>query len=345
MRSETQRARDMRLSERIARARQVWEHGATSVALQEYDDVLAELELYPSDALLAEALRGKGTVLRETGETEAAHSCYVRSAEAAQRSQLPGAHAHALNCLAIVAQRRGDLRETTRLYDNAARLAAEAEDHRLLGMIEQNRGVLASIRGEAETAEALYTKSFDAFKLAGDTQAMSWILNNLGMLLTRTGKFRGARSALERGLRLAIERNDAVVSSVIRLNLAELWLAAGETKKAHAACSRALDDARSRNDHLTMAEALACRAKIERRLGDFESGIATLRIARYEAAGTEDRLLLAEILRELGELEHARGSPSEARQAWKDAVETFRTAGALTDADSLQQRLIQLHRN
>lgn len=333
------------LEDLVASARHASEGGDTAIALQLYDDAIVQLENSPFYLLLAEALRGKGTVLRETGATDSAYSCYVRSLEVSKKADLVGAKAHALNCLAIIAQRRGDLRETEANYQAASILAEEAADHRLLGMIEQNRGVLAAIRGDTTSARELYRRSFAAFEQAADTQAMSWTLNNLGMLLIRTGDYEGARTALERGLALAKSRNDAVVTSVIRLNIAEMWLAAGEPQQARLACERALSDARARGDSMTVAEALTCRAKIERNLGDFDSALATLRMAQYEAGATQDRLLAAEILREMGEIQRARGRMKAARHAWAKAVETFRIAGADGDADALAVRISILHHN
>ncbi|HEY4671236.1 MAG TPA: tetratricopeptide repeat protein, partial [Gemmatimonadaceae bacterium] len=154
-------------------------------ALSLYDDALSQFSAESIDPFLPEILRWKGTLLREKGETEGAFRAYSMSLEKARLIGSDAAQAHALNCLGTVAQRRCDLKETERLYAQASELAAKAGDARLLGMIEQNRGVLASMRGDFAQAAAFYSNSLGAFEMACDSEPMSWVLNNLGILHTK----------------------------------------------------------------------------------------------------------------------------------------------------------------
>jgi tetratricopeptide (TPR) repeat protein len=260
----------------------------------------------------------------------------------ASRAESVGGQAHAINCLAIIAQRRGDSKESERLYTKAAGLAATAGETRLLGMIEQNRGVLASTRGDFALADACYTNSLGAFEATGDDEPISWVLNNLGMLHIRTRNFGQAREHLERGLEIATKREDATVISVCVLNLAEMWLGMGQLESAEEHCARALEDAARRGDHLTAAGALKCRASIERERGALDKSIATLRIAIYEAQGAEDQLLHAELLRELGDTSRALGNAGAARSAWREAADSFAGIGATKDAAELSARIDSL---
>src|SRR6476660_6276109 len=110
-----------------------------------YDDAIAILERDQDVSMLADTLRWKGTLHREQGETEAAYRCYKQSLAHADRCGSLAARAHGYNCLAIVAQRRGNLTESERMYTEAAAIASKAGEVRLLGMIEQNRGVLMNM--------------------------------------------------------------------------------------------------------------------------------------------------------------------------------------------------------
>ena len=85
--------------------------------------------------------------------------------------------AHAHNCLAIIAQHRGNLIESERLYAKAFELASKAGDVRLLGMIEQNRGVLLNMRGNFVAAEA---RLFNSSAFGGQDERCFVGLNNLG---------------------------------------------------------------------------------------------------------------------------------------------------------------------
>jgi len=107
-------------------------------------DLLPENEPSP---LRADVLRWLGTTLRELGRTTQAESHYEESRALAEAIRYGLGEAHALNCLAIVAQRRGDMESARDKYRRAARQANNAGDYRLAGMVGQNLGVLANIQG------------------------------------------------------------------------------------------------------------------------------------------------------------------------------------------------------
>lgn len=325
--------------ELVERARLAEKAGESAKALGFYDDALAAFGRGSTDPFLADVLRWKGTLLRERGETEAAYRCYTRSLDHAHFHRVPAAEAHALNCLAIISQRRGEKKEAERLYGQAAAMAERVGDTRLLGMIQQNRGVLANTDGDFAAAVGLYCKSLTAFELSGDAEPMSWVLNNLGMLHTKIGEFARAREYFDRALTIAIQRGDTIVESVVILNMAEAWVGSDRLDLADDLCERALEEAQRRGDHLTAAGALKVRASIERRRGAFDKSIATLRIAIYEADGAEDRLLHAEMLRELGEISRAAGNSGAARSAWREAAEAFRISGATHDLAEVEAQL------
>src|SRR6185503_9980836 len=149
-----------RRNSRIDRARRLTEQaraadvrGEAELALQHFDGAIALLQTGPQHVLLADALRWKGTTHRERGETRLAVELYERSYGVARGVGARPAQAHALNCLGIVAQRRGDFNSAEVYYERAARLAEEATDVQLLGMIGQNRGVMANIQGRHDEAQ------------------------------------------------------------------------------------------------------------------------------------------------------------------------------------------------
>jgi tetratricopeptide (TPR) repeat protein len=322
---------------RMARAAEAQKDSVTAIRL--YDDALERLGADNADPFVADVLRWKGTLLRERGETGAAHRCYIQSLEKAAIGGSVVGQAHALNCLGTIAQRRGDAKETERLYAKASTLAEESGDARLLGMIEQNRGVLANTHGDLAGAAAAYSRSLGAFEMAVDFEAMSWILNNLGILHTKIRNFSEAREHLERALSIAVNRHDAMVENVTTLNLAEVWIGLGRLDRADEFCAIALDQAQQRGDHVTSAAALKIRAAIERRRGALDESIATLRIAIYEAEAAEDLLLHGEILRELGEVSRAIGNAGAARSAWREAVVVFTAVGAIQDIAEVEAEL------
>src|SRR5438270_7367932 len=83
------------------------EHDDPAAAIGWYDRALGALNGWSE--LLVDVLRWKGTAYRECGETSEADRLYEQSAELASKIDYIPGQAHAANCRAIVAQRRGDL--------------------------------------------------------------------------------------------------------------------------------------------------------------------------------------------------------------------------------------------
>ena len=85
-------------------ARQAELRGDVARSLQLYDDALTLLGDQRDLQFLADALRWKGTLHREQGETEAAYRCYTQSLIHAETCGSVNCRAHVHNCLAIVAR-------------------------------------------------------------------------------------------------------------------------------------------------------------------------------------------------------------------------------------------------
>ena len=90
-------------------AKAIDQHGDPERATLLFDRAIELLERGPTVPLLADILRWKGTSLRERGDAHAAQALYEQSLEIAVDTGSRLAEAHALNCLAILAQRRGEM--------------------------------------------------------------------------------------------------------------------------------------------------------------------------------------------------------------------------------------------
>src|SRR4051812_26294432 len=133
----------VRLSE-LARAAGVGESPDDALALNEEALALLGHEATP---LLCDILRWQGSVLRDRGQTSAAEPLYLRSLEVARSIRYALGRANALNCLGSLAQRRGDITAAANFFSDALTIAERVGDERLIGMLQQNLGVIADIRG------------------------------------------------------------------------------------------------------------------------------------------------------------------------------------------------------
>ncbi|HWE41215.1 MAG TPA: tetratricopeptide repeat protein [Gemmatimonadaceae bacterium] len=302
-------------------------------------DPLAMLGESHDVRLLISTIRRRGNEQFHRGETAAAAALYEQSLSIAWAVGYVAGIAHALNCKASVVHRRGDFEEAEQLYNDAAIFAEQAAERRLIGMVQQNLGILASIRGHWDAALACYRLSLAAFDAEGDAVAASWVLNNMGKLHGERGETALAEQCFVRAGEIARERGDLLVESVVEQNRAELLLMQRRLDEATVACSRAFALAHERGDRLRIAETLKLRAKLERERGDYDHAIATLEEARRVTNPTQDALLAAELLCEIGEVWRRRGERMRAGAMWAEALAAFERVGALPAAADAGARL------
>ena len=316
--------------------------GALGDSLEKLTAALAYLPESEPSSLRADILRWLGTTHRELGQTGHAAARYKQSMNIAQEIGYVGGEAHALNCLAIIAQRRGDMEEAQSLYRKAGRQAAHGGDHRLEGMVEQNLGVLANIQGDLDSALVRYRASLRAFEEGHFEAGMSWVLNNLGMLHTDLGKFAEAERHFLRGLEIAIRGNDLHTRALLESNLAEVYIGLEEWDRAEDYVQRALTIAEERGDPLRRAGALKFLGIIQRAKGHLALAELSLTTASALADESEDVLLAAELARERGETQALLGDIPEARRLFEWAAELFRSINAGLDATEVERRLAQI---
>ena len=309
------------------------------LAYERARDLAAQLEPTP---LLANVLRWMGSVHRDIGDPVRADECYLESLRVAEITGTTSGQAAALNCRAVIVQRRGDLDEAVALYRRAARLAAEAGEIRLAGMIEQNLGVLANIRGDLDGALVRYRASLRAFQQVRDDEAVSWVLNNMGMLLNDLGKPERAEASFLQGLEIARTRGDRAMEGTLLSNYAEGLLAARRWTAAENALERALTIAREGGEPARAAEALKFRGVLERERGDRARAARHLEEALVIARSVDDPLLVAEVLRESGELRLRGGDRAGALADLTEALSGFERLAATLDAERTRARIAAL---
>jgi tetratricopeptide (TPR) repeat protein len=308
-------------------------------ALQWNRDAISLLGSDEETPLLVDVIRWQATVLRERGRTTEAEALYNRSLEIARRLGYDGGQAHALNYLASIALRRGDLHLAGNLMTDALKLADQCGESRLVGMLQQNLGILADIRGNPAAALAHYRVSLRTFESTNDLQPMCWVLNNLGYLHAKEGRTDDAFETYDRAHGLARARGDLMAEGIIEENRAELHLTVGDTESAYPSLRRAREIAELRDDDLRLAAALKLQGAYERMIGKSCDATDTLRHALTLSAITEDALLGGEILYQFGLALEAFGDHKGAGESLTSALEAFERIGARQWVGRARQRL------
>jgi tetratricopeptide (TPR) repeat protein len=308
-------------------------------AIEWNERALSAMGTGEDSAFVADVLRWQAAVFRDRGETSKAAAMYTRSLDVSTRLGYDSGRAHALNHLASIELRRGSLAESANLMTEALLLAGRCGETRLVGMLQQNLGIVADIRGNPAAAQAHYRVSLAAFEATSDLQQLSGVLNNLGYLLLKEQRFDEAAAAFERALGIARARGDLMSEGIIEENRAELYLTLGELAEAWPCLLRALVIAERRNDSLRKAAALKQRGAHERLTGQASAAIDTLEGALTLSALGEDAFLGAEILYQIGLAHHALGDRWTAQNVWQAALEAFERIGARQWVGQVSQQL------
>lgn len=316
--------------------------GRLAAALASYQAAVRAISGAPPTPMMANLLRWIGSVYRDMGKTSEAQRYYEESLFTAREAGTSAAQAAALNCSAVMAQRRGDLDEAVDLYRRAARLAAEAGEIRLAGMVEQNLGVLANIRGDLDGALVRYRASLRAFTQVRDEEAQSWVFNNMGMLLNDLRQHSRAEQAFDQGLAIARRRGDDAMEAALLTNMAEGLIAEGRHEEAGGALVRAREIVDAGDDLLRRAEVRKFQGVLAREGRSWEEADVLLDEALRMARDAEDVLLVSEIQREVGALRLRRGQPDEAREAWQEALDGFRSIDAVLDRQAVEEALARV---
>ena len=309
-------------------------------ALRGHQEAIVLLGSEEETPLLADVLRWQGSVLRDRGRTSEAEPLYQRSLQLSTKLEYPAGRAHAINCLASLAQRRGDLSVAANLMTDSLALAQECGESRLVGMLQQNLGIVADIRGNPAAARAHYLVALRTFEATNDLQPMCWVMNNLGYLNVKEERFEEAEAVFERALGIARARGDLMAEGILEENRAELELLRDNVEGSHASIARALAIAEQRGDNVRRAAALKLGGAYERLMGRPSEGADTLRHALTLSAVGEDALLGAEIFYQFGMALHASGDVVMAKEVWKTALEAFERIAARQWAGRVRQRLI-----
>jgi putative nucleotidyltransferase with HDIG domain len=284
--------------------------GRLDQALSAYAEAIQVAEQTEDRPVLTEALRRKAVVHFRRGEAATALDLCQRSYDEAVALGDRILAGEALNTLGGFRMQGGALDAARATLRDALRLATA--DNSLLGRIQQNLGILATIQGQHAQAMDHYQLSLQACDQAGDERGAAIAYHNLGMIASQQGDHSGAEASLSRSAVMAARIEDVHLEGLCWLNLAAV---------AHR--SRQFGDALKRAEAaLAIFEQLGCQADkadvykvigmVFRDTGRPVMAEARLRAAAQIAGQTSSVLTEAESSRELALLYQTLGRNQEA---------------------------------
>ncbi len=313
--------------------------GEWSAALAQYENALLQANERGDFPRAADLLRSIGRLHFERGEYARALEVFERSLTHARRLGNAAQMGAALNGMAVVEQFLGNVEAAEMHYTEAARLAEQANDTKLAGLIQQNLGALATVRGEYDAALDYNKNALAAFRALNDELAAARVLNNMGMLHVDLTQLGHAELSYKGALTLAERLGDAGLRVKIQINRAELALARQDFDAAHEFCDEAFREYTRLGSESGLSETYKIYGNLYRETGNTQLAHTHFALALKLAQACGDRVLEAECERERALLDMQEGRHRDALAALNRAHRLFQQLRANREVADIERKL------
>ncbi|MBA3913303.1 MAG: tetratricopeptide repeat protein [Acidobacteriales bacterium] len=210
--------------------------------------------------------------------------------------------ATALNDIAILMQRKGDLHESRETLEKARREFEAVGDEGSLGAVLANLG--ENLRSEGQLAEArkVYTEALQIFVNTGRMDYARIVQNNLATVLLRQGAFREARRSFEDLLRDWQTTGDENGIAHAQMNLVDILRVQGASGEAVRLGESAVSSFQKLGDRSNAAQVQGTLGTIYLEMGDtakarqsVETALKTNEDIGANGDAAVDKLLLAKV--------------------------------------------------
>ena len=325
----------------IEEARALDKLGRRAEARALYEQALRTLAA-PSPSLASMLLRWIARTYEVDADYRAAEDCAIAAVATAELGDERNALGHALNVLAAVRWRQGDLDHAEQLFQEALERGTSTTDPRLQVDVMTNLGTMASIRGDFREALRYFQEALAHGRLYSLLDNIVVALNNLGMANMALGRHDAAEEAFAEALTIANALGGLSTRVQLEVNSAALQLEKRDFDEAKRRCDRAMALAEHLDDARANGEASKVYGIIARETGDLVAAETHLTSARAVAAAAKDLALEGDTNRELAELYGRLGRNRETLQALNRAHACFTQLRSRHELADVGRRMARL---
>ena len=325
----------------IEEARALDKLGRRADARIKYETALRSLA-EPSPSTASMLLRWIARTYEVDADYPAAEDCAHAAVATAELSEERNALGHALNVLAAVRWRQGDLDHAELLFQEALQRGTSSTDPRLQVDVMTNLGTMASIRGDFREALRYFQDALAHGRLHSLLDNIVVALNNLGLANMALGRHDAADEAFSEALTIANALGGLSTRVQLEVNSAALQLERRDFSEAKRRCDRAMALAEHLDDPRANGEAAKVYGIIARETGDLSAAETHLTIARDVAASAQDLALEGDANRELAELYGTLGRNRETLQALNRAHACFTQLRSRHELADVGRRMARL---
>ena len=314
--------------------------GRLDHALAGYTEAIQLAEKSGEKAILIEALRRLGVIHHRRNNGDLAGELCRRSHSVADDAGDRLQAGEALNALGGFDFEAGEMLGARRHFQRALALAGKHND--LLGRVEQNLGIIASVQGDSEIALAHYTRSLEALEPTANGRDRAIVLYNMALIARARGEAELAVSRLAKSAELAKGLGDLHLEGLCHLGHAEVSHDQQQYGAAKTSVLRALEIFELLDLPMDRSGAHRILGMVYRETGKQREAAHQFRRAVQLAEETHWVLGEAEALREMARLNEQSGCKTEAVTLLTVAHGLFSHMEARTEVADVSRRLMEL---
>lgn len=246
-----------------------FERGQLHAAEKRFEDALAIARVVDSAPAMGAALLNLGAVANVRGRFERALHYYWKGRRAHHRAGDLAGEAQALNNLGMLFADQRRWRGASRCYRMGRRLAVEAGDDALVGLIALNAAEVEIAAERLDAARDACDEAVERLTVVSDALGIAEAYRYYGEIFVKTGKRALARTHFERAARQGKELRAPLTEAEALRELGHLHLAEGRHRSALESFARALNLFRR-------LEAAHDLAELKGKIGDLEAIIVRL---------------------------------------------------------------------
>lgn len=237
---------------------------------------------------------------------------------------------------------RGELDEAVTRFNDAKALAVQCGEQALLGTLYGNLGVIDSIRGRYVEAVLNYSEALKAYRQVQHSYGVCQTFHNLGMTHADQEQWQKALQWYGKAEEMAREMGTIDVEANVLVSAAVAHLKVDDLEACDKSCLLARRHMEQLGDRPGVAECNKVEGMALCKRGEYALACERLQTGRHLFSELDNALGAAECAMELGRLELARGEGEQARPHFAEAERTFAELGAEDDARRAAEALAQL---
>ncbi len=316
--------------------------GAWDRALEIYQAVIRQCDTPEFDRQKVQALRWIGYIELMKNRWDTALQFFRDSLKIALDCGDKNGEISAYIAIGHLYFEQGVFEQVSDNWEQALALADQADDIRLMALVQNNLGALANVRGEPEQALAYYNESVPRLESIGQKRGLAETYHNMARTYADTERWADATHYYEKSDQFAKTIGEIRLQATIYLNRVELYLNIGDARLAEALCRRAMKIFIQLEDHLGEAEGYKFLGITLIAQNDLDKAMLYLEKSIDIARQFQNPLLVAEATFQLGMAMKQNHQPEIARTYFTNALSMFTELNAQKEIENTCHELNNL---